>query len=140
MLQSTPVVMKLSMVSQLRFGSAVRRCHVPAPQQVVLEYMRKVNDAGSGVGDGSAASSSSSSRQVLRLLTLRSNCGKGAAIREGMLRMCGAYALMADADAAADISDLGRLLAATRHAEVSHLILDETRCLSSATAPGGRSC
>ncbi|KAG5190156.1 Dolichyl-phosphate beta-glucosyltransferase, family GT2 [Tribonema minus] len=58
---------------------------------------------------------------VLRVCTLRQNMGKGAAIREGMLRMRGRYALMADADAAADIEDLGRLLAATQQIQANGL-------------------
>ncbi|CAM9169561.1 unnamed protein product [Hapterophycus canaliculatus] len=47
---------------------------------------------------------------VVRLLTLQENQGKGAAVAKGMLRMRGEYGLMVDADAATDIQDLDRLM------------------------------
>jgi len=46
---------------------------------------------------------------LIRLLTLQPNQGKGAAIRKGMLRGRGQYLLMADADGATEISDYARL-------------------------------
>lgn len=54
---------------------------------------------------------------VLRLLRLRRNRGKGGAIREGMLHTRGRYALMVDADGATDITCLERVLARTQAAE-----------------------
>ncbi|CAM9479974.1 unnamed protein product, partial [Chrysoparadoxa australica] len=46
---------------------------------------------------------------MIRLCKLCGNQGKGAAVRKGMLRMRGEYGLMADADAATDITGFGRL-------------------------------
>lgn len=54
---------------------------------------------------------------VVRVLRLRKNRGKGGAIREGMLHARGRYALMVDADGATDITCLERLLDATQAAE-----------------------
>lgn len=45
----------------------------------------------------------------IRLLRLRPNQGKGAAIKKGMLRSRGRYLLMADADGATEIADYDRL-------------------------------
>eukprot|EP00747_Dinoflagellata_sp_TGD_P167839 gnl/TRDRNA2_/TRDRNA2_193037_c0_seq1.p1 gnl/TRDRNA2_/TRDRNA2_193037_c0~~gnl/TRDRNA2_/TRDRNA2_193037_c0_seq1.p1 ORF type:complete len:329 (+),score=52.95 gnl/TRDRNA2_/TRDRNA2_193037_c0_seq1:43-1029(+) len=52
----------------------------------------------------------------LRVLQLRQNCGKGFAVRAGMLVARGSLLLMADADGATSIRDLERLeLALERH-------------------------
>ncbi|CAN0114225.1 unnamed protein product, partial [Phaeothamnion confervicola] len=56
---------------------------------------------------------------VVRLCSLHCNQGKGAATRKGMLRMRGQYGLMADADGATNIADLGRLLERLRAVEVA---------------------
>lgn len=48
---------------------------------------------------------------VFKLLTMHQNCGKGGAVRTGMLHSSGQLCLMVDADAATDISDgLGKVL------------------------------
>ncbi|CAB1117789.1 GT2 [Ectocarpus sp. CCAP 1310/34] len=56
---------------------------------------------------------------VVRLLTLKENQGKGAAVGKGMLRMRGKYGLMVDADAATEIQDLDRLLIRMRDVETT---------------------
>jgi len=54
---------------------------------------------------------------VLRVLKLRMNRGKGGAIKEGMWHTRGEYALMVDADGATDITCLKRLLTRTQGVE-----------------------
>ncbi len=54
---------------------------------------------------------------VLRVLQLRTNRGKGGAIKEGMLHTRGEYALMVDADGATDITCLERMLIRTQGVE-----------------------
>jgi len=54
---------------------------------------------------------------VLRVLKLRTNRGKGGAIKEGMLHSRGEYALMVDADGATDITCLERMLVRTQGVE-----------------------
>lgn len=55
----------------------------------------------------------------VRLLRLRPNQGKGAAIRKGMLRGRGKYLLMADADGATEISDFDNLWVRLKETEVT---------------------
>lgn len=50
----------------------------------------------------------------IRVLKLAKNCGKGAAVREGMMQCRGALCLLADADAATEIMDLEKLEAQLR--------------------------
>ncbi|CAE7925464.1 alg5, partial [Symbiodinium sp. KB8] len=45
----------------------------------------------------------------IRLCKLTKNCGKGGAVRKGMMRASGRYILMVDADGATNIRDLGKL-------------------------------
>lgn len=47
---------------------------------------------------------------VVRLIDMHQNCGKGAAIRAGMLSTDGDFCLMVDADGATDIADLTKLI------------------------------
>ena len=54
---------------------------------------------------------------TLRVLKLRTNRGKGGAIKVGMLHTRGEYALMVDADGATDITCLERLLTRTQGVE-----------------------
>jgi len=56
--------------------------------------------------------------EKLRLVSMGSNQGKGAAIRKGMLSCRGEYALMVDADGATDIKDAKRLLERIKAKEV----------------------
>lgn len=46
----------------------------------------------------------------VRLLRLRQNCGKGGAVRKGMLRARGEYLLMVDADGATEAAELRKLM------------------------------
>ncbi|KAI0158795.1 nucleotide-diphospho-sugar transferase [Pestalotiopsis sp. NC0098] len=62
-------------------------------EQVVLEFSQK-----HGLGD------------VLRLVTLDKNRGKGGAVTHGLRHVRGEYALFADADGASKFSDLGKLI------------------------------
>lgn len=48
---------------------------------------------------------------LLRLIRLGKNCGKGAAVRRGLLEACGDWILIADADMATPWEELERLLA-----------------------------
>eukprot|EP01080_Neovahlkampfia_damariscottae_P002081 gene2081-1953_t len=48
-------------------------------------------------------------RDVLRLLDLKQNRGKGFAVKQGIIKSRGKFILMADADAATDINDLSKL-------------------------------
>lgn len=50
----------------------------------------------------------------VRVLKLERNCGKGTAVKEGMLRSRGALCLLADADSATEIGDLEKLEAQLR--------------------------
>lgn len=47
---------------------------------------------------------------TVRLLRLHSNCGKGGAVRKGMMRARGKFLLMVDADGATTASDLEKLM------------------------------
>jgi len=66
---------------------------------VVYKYATKTNQ-----------SASSNVTNYIRLIQMRNNSGKGAAIREGMLRSTSPLCLMVDADGATDIYDLMKLL------------------------------
>jgi dolichyl-phosphate beta-glucosyltransferase len=57
--------------------------------------------------------------ELVRVLRLAENCGKGAAVRRGMLVARGARVLMADADAATLFSDLTKLEIAQQVADVA---------------------
>jgi len=48
-------------------------------------------------------------RDILRLLNLKQNRGKGFAVKQGVIKSRGKFILMADADAATDIKDLSKL-------------------------------
>eukprot|EP00180_Rhodochaete_pulchella_P004294 Plantae.Rhodophyta-Rhodochaete_pulchella.ctg7989.p1 GENE.Plantae.Rhodophyta-Rhodochaete_pulchella.ctg7989~~Plantae.Rhodophyta-Rhodochaete_pulchella.ctg7989.p1 ORF type:complete len:298 (+),score=49.46 Plantae.Rhodophyta-Rhodochaete_pulchella.ctg7989:129-1022(+) len=58
---------------------------------------------------------------MVRVLRLQKNSGKGAAVRKGMLRARGNYLLMADADAATRFSDLLDLMDGLRSVEENEL-------------------
>lgn len=60
-------------------------------------------------------------KDTIRLIQMRENSGKGAAIREGMLRSTSPLCLMVDADGATDIHDLIKLL----NAMISLLKMDQ---------------
>lgn len=57
------------------------------------------------------------STDIIRLVNMGENQGKGAAIRCGMLLCRGEYALMVDADGATEISDLRKLFAEMKKTE-----------------------
>jgi len=61
--------------------------------------------------EGKSNNSNTKSGDVLRLVSFEQNQGKGAAVKAGMLRARGRYALMVDADGATEIADLLKLLA-----------------------------
>jgi dolichyl-phosphate beta-glucosyltransferase len=62
-----------------------------------------------GSTDGTADLVEARRLGAVRVLRLRPNMGKGAAVREGMLAARGAYRLFADADGATPIEELKRL-------------------------------
>lgn len=68
------------------------------------QFMERYNDR-----DGRA--------EVVRLLPLRTNRGKGFAVKQGMIRTRGQLALMLDSDGATDIADLVKLEEALRQVE-----------------------
>eukprot|EP01033_Poteriospumella_lacustris_P000542 gene542-367_t len=55
---------------------------------------------------------------IIRLVSLTHNVGKGGAVRVGMENAHGKYILMADADGATDISDLDHLFMYMQHLEI----------------------
>jgi len=55
--------------------------------------------------------------EVVRLLKLQKNRGKGGAVKRGMLTARGGYLLMVDADGATDIADMQRLEDSIRNIE-----------------------
>jgi len=57
----------------------------------------------------------------MRLLKLHQNCGKGGAVKRGMLCARGKYLLMADADGATKFSDVERLEKQLQHVEQNGL-------------------
>ena len=73
--------------------------------KVIEQYADKINATSS-----SSSSSSSSPKSTIRLIQMKRNSGKGAAIREGMLKSNANYRLMVDADGATDIQDLLKLM------------------------------
>jgi dolichyl-phosphate beta-glucosyltransferase len=78
---------------------------------------------------------------TVRLLTLRPNQGKGAAIRKGMLAGRGQYLLMADGDGATEISDYDKLMAGmlrTLEAEQSQSTHEETQAGKQRQTPSAR--
>src|SRR5262245_3435201 len=62
-----------------------------------------------GSTDGTAELVEARSLSAVRVLRLRANAGKGAAVRAGMLAARGAYRLFTDADGATPIEELKRL-------------------------------
>lgn len=58
---------------------------------------------------------------LVRVLTLKKNRGKGGAVKRGMLCSRGKYILMVDADGATEISDLNRLEDAVKKVEKNGL-------------------
>jgi dolichyl-phosphate beta-glucosyltransferase len=65
-----------------------------------------------------AWSAEDDARVSVRVLRHRSNQGKGASVREGMLAASEPYALMTDADLSTPIDDVERLATAIEHADV----------------------
>lgn len=57
--------------------------------------------------------------EVVRLLPLGVNRGKGFAVKQGMIRTRGRLALMVDADGATDIADLASLEGALQEIETT---------------------
>ena len=58
------------------------------------------------------------SRNVIRVLKLPRNCGKGGAVKRGFLRARGDYILMADADGATEISEIANLYRKIKEIEI----------------------
>merc|ERR1711871_452970 len=80
--------------------------------QIASEYatsLRKVSKMGKG----------SFGCIVLRTLRVTPNCGKGNAVKQGMLRARGSQCLMVDADGASRISDLALLESALQKVKTS---------------------
>jgi dolichyl-phosphate beta-glucosyltransferase len=77
------------------------------------------------VDDGSTDGTSDIARELLRmfsrsmLLQLPANCGKGAAVRAGMLEAHGGLVVFMDADLATDLEALAALLGALDSADVA---------------------
>lgn len=76
----------------------------------LLTYEMIVVDDGSKDNTYEVARSLQDKIPHLRVLKLSRNCGKGGAVKCGITVSRGQYILMADADAATDINDLGKLL------------------------------
>lgn len=55
--------------------------------------------------------------EKVRVLRLQKNCGKGGAVKKGVLRARGEYVLMADADGATRFADYSKLLDAMKKVE-----------------------
>lgn len=93
---------------------------LPSTLDSVIGYLRtrhrpfQILVVDDGSVDQTAAQVAKRSRECpeLQLLTLPRNLGKGAAVREGMLRATGARVLFSDADGSTPISELPRLEAA----------------------------
>ncbi|MBI4468081.1 MAG: glycosyltransferase family 2 protein [Acidobacteria bacterium] len=73
-----------------------------------------VVDDGSNDGTADYVRSVAALHPRVRLISMDSNCGKGAAVRRGMLEAAGKYILFADADGATPIAEAARLLNAAR--------------------------
>jgi dolichyl-phosphate beta-glucosyltransferase len=58
--------------------------------------------------------------ELIRLIRLPNNQGKGGAVQQGILHSRGEYILMVDADGATNINDLEKLESAIRELEVRH--------------------
>lgn len=71
-----------------------------------------VVDDGSGDATGDGVRELQVTHRGIRLVTLPQNCGKGYAVRVGMVNARGAFRLFADADGATPIEELKRLLPA----------------------------
>lgn len=93
---------------------------LPAFLDSVLEWPAKqgrrfevvVVDDGSRDRTAEVALARCADHPNLRVISLSRNCGKGAAVRTGMLAARGSFRLFADADGATAISELPRLEAA----------------------------
>ncbi|GMH44075.1 hypothetical protein BSKO_12009 [Bryopsis sp. KO-2023] len=104
---------------------------LPSTLQETFDYLsRRRSQRGSGfsfeiivVDDGSRDGTSARALEFskkhgtdyVRVLKLEKNVGKGAAVREGMLRCRGAICLFADSDAATEFSDIEKLEAQLRY-------------------------
>ena len=76
------------------------------------DVVRSYAGRAAGIGGGGRSGGGCGCACALRLVTLRQNGGKGAAVRAGLARRRGGLALMADADGATEFGDgLTRLLA-----------------------------
>lgn len=69
-------------------------------------------DDGSRDGTAAAITAHAGHRPEVRLIRLGRNCGKGAAVRRGMLEASGAIRCFCDADLATPVEDLERLVSA----------------------------
>jgi dolichyl-phosphate beta-glucosyltransferase len=84
-------------------GSTDRTIEV-VKQVLAKDLMLKIQQR-----DQMTTKSDNTQGDVLRLISLEQNQGKGAAVKAGMIRARGRYTLMADADGATDINDLLKL-------------------------------
>ncbi len=95
-------------------------CRLPPFLQSTLAYLnrRRLSHEILVVDDGSKDQTARAVEQLaqqfpaVRLLQLRCNTGKGAAVRRGMQAACGTLQLFTDADGATPIEELARLEAA----------------------------
>lgn len=91
---------------------------IPSTLRQVLSYAASLNqpyevvvvDDGSSDGTAAVVSRFSEDDGRVRLLQNGANCGKGAAVRNGMLTARGEYILFTDADLSAPITDAALLL------------------------------
>ena len=108
-----PTTSKPQQEQQQRQGSAPRRHAKNVPREDIAGYeIIIVND---GSSDGTVQVALDFAREqglhdVLRVVTLERNRGKGGGVTHGLRHARGEYALFADADGATRFADLGRLV------------------------------